>query len=250
MLHPVKFDSLKCNKCLLYLSIAPIVHSDEGFLCGRCANKTAKFESVIHISIYETIAQSLHFPCIYDSFGCTEELVWKRIAEHESSCMYKPYDCPSTSSVKCTWKGPRGQLVEHFTEFHTELTINWMTPFELSTNHNGNTNKLMVFNDHLFIFQTLYDSVAGKCWFGLRDIRNNLELSSFSLNIRLQCPENGNEICLSQKKIGDDKSWECDLENMISVEILHLKSVLNGDNVLCKLEPIENNEKISAPLKG
>lgn len=240
LIPTVQLEKLKCSKCWLYLSVPPIVPLNNGFICGRCVSKTM---SVLPHSntIYETVAQLLTFPCIYNTAGCKQELTWGSVLKHEASCPHKLYNCPSTPLGQCTWKGQSEQFITHFDTCHKELTMNW-TYFYLPIKHTEHVNKLMSYKDHLFIFQTYTNVDLGKCWLGLRRIGKLLNSTELFYDIRFKCTENTNEVSLTRKKINDDASWNYDKAYMEQVDIKQIKSMLNSTNVLCKLELIEMEE--------
>ncbi|KAJ8977783.1 hypothetical protein NQ317_014689, partial [Molorchus minor] len=119
-------ENLNCKVCCKYLTVSPIgVHPDGGNVCGRClygmnTTSTCLFECKdypnsemsIPLSLlgYATYPENL-FPSLTGSkvSGCEELLPFSSIKSHETTCIYKKYNCPL-----CHFSGVGSQLIHHF----------------------------------------------------------------------------------------------------------------------------------------
>lgn len=105
--------NLFCHKCKKFLSVPPI-HLDSGtFICGRCDS------SGNHITIYEDIAKRMTFPCIYE--GCTIQLRWGQVKDHENNCPFKVLSCPKPN---CYMYYRANDFHQHFLRNHKVLLHN------------------------------------------------------------------------------------------------------------------------------
>lgn len=84
--------SLQCALCDGYLSVSPIMVSQDGSqLCGKCFSvlpETNKTNYVKQIG-FESIAEILIFPCRYNTEGCRKELLFNGEEDHEKECPYR-----------------------------------------------------------------------------------------------------------------------------------------------------------------
>lgn len=232
-------ESLKCSGCSGYLSVAPIVYHDRGLLCGRCIPpQNASFQRA---RAYETLAQLFKFPCKNSEIGCTEELDWNSIKLHEANCQFHLIRCPVMPKGACFWNGRKDMLVAHFGHYHKELIINVSSYFYLPYKHDVEVNKLMIHEGSFFVLQIRNDVQQGKCWLGLTTTSTE-NITPYS--IEFKAAENSNSMVL-QKNVECDAtaSWTMDAAKSFSLDISTIKSFLDSNNIMCKLEIVHNQNK-------
>lgn len=234
-------ESVKCASCSNYLSIAPIVYHESGLLCGRCAPKGGIFNPIQRATAYETLAQLFTYPCVNSDNGCKDELKWNSALTHESICQFKLLNCPVMPIAYCPWKGTKNQLVSHFTDAHKELIINPSSYFYLPYKHAVEDNKLMIYNNSFFLFQIRNDVQEGKCWLGLTTV-DEIQANASLYSIEFKAAESSSSMAL-RKNIQHDPtaSWAMDTTKMLSVDVNTIKAFLDSNNILCKLEIVNNN---------
>lgn len=232
-------ESLKCSGCSNYLSVPPIVYHDKGLLCGRCVPPQSA--SSQRARAYETLAQLFQFPCKNSEIGCTEELDWNSLKLHEENCQFRLIRCPVMPMGSCFWNGTKDMLVAHFSNFHKELLVNASSYFYLPYKHDVEVNKLMIHEDRYFLFQLRNDIQQGKCWLGL--ITTSVA-NVTPYNIEFKAAENSNSMVL-QKSVECDAaaSWTMHPAKMFSLDISTIKSFLDSNNIMCKLEILSNRNK-------
>lgn len=111
---------LICDYCGRYLSLQPITRSEYRYICGRCNENHKNPES----DVLEDVLQDRRFPCIYDTYGCKEALLFGNdVKHHENSCFYKPMACPLKKISKCGKWMAGGQIYSHFLSVHEDAVI-------------------------------------------------------------------------------------------------------------------------------
>lgn len=227
-------DSLKCVECTNYLSVPPIVYHDKGLICGRCI--TDNYLSCQRATAYETLAQLFHFPCRNVAVGCTEEFSWTLIKDHENVCQFRLLRCPSLPVGGCSWNGVKNALLGHFSSAHKELVMDSSSYFYLPYKHDVQVNKLLIHENNFFLFQICNDITQGKCWLGLTRI-DKADGDADSYNVEFKAAEHPNNMVL-RKNIEHDPtaSWIMDTSKMFSLDINTIKTFLDSNNIMCKLE--------------
>uniref|UniRef100_A0A1D1XGQ9 RING-type E3 ubiquitin transferase n=1 Tax=Anthurium amnicola TaxID=1678845 RepID=A0A1D1XGQ9_9ARAE len=150
-------ELLQCPICFdpMY---PPILQCQNGHtLCSKCKNRvhnrcpTCRQDlSNIRCLALERIAQSIEFPCKYQSMGCHGIFPYYDKLRHEAQCMFRPYNCPY-AGAECRITGDIATLVEHLrddhkVDMHSGCTFNHRyvksNPFEIE----NATWMLTVFN--------------------------------------------------------------------------------------------------------
>lgn len=236
-------NSLKCAVCSNFLSIAPVAYHDTGLICGRCVPKLSP--TFTRATAYETLAQLFTFPCINADQGCKEQLKWNSAQQHESTCKYRLLRCPVVPLGSCFWNGSKDQLLGHFATTHKELTMNLSSYFYLPYKHNVEVNKLVAYKTSFLLFQMRSDVQLGKCWLGLSSINDpDQENIASSYSIELKAAEHSNSMVLQKNIVFDmTASWTMDATNMYAVDINTIKTFLDSNNILCKLD-IASNQNV------
>nr|XP_023014552.1 uncharacterized protein LOC111504269 [Leptinotarsa decemlineata] len=150
-------DKMVCLNCSLYLSVFPIhtKNDSSGAVCGRCPiTDKSKY---IRDEAYETISQYLLFPCRHTANGCHENLTPNKLSEHEISCKFRKFDCPSVGFSECTWQGPRNEMLPHFEVKHPDLLLK-NDSFELRFNDTLVQKFLLCKDDRLFLVKKEVES--------------------------------------------------------------------------------------------
>ncbi|KAD3069052.1 hypothetical protein E3N88_36932 [Mikania micrantha] len=65
----------------------------------------------------EKVAESLEFPCKYNSLGCRGIFQYYSKLKHEAICNFRPYNCPYAGS-ECSVVGDIAYLVSHLRDDH------------------------------------------------------------------------------------------------------------------------------------
>jgi E3 ubiquitin-protein ligase SIAH1 len=65
--------------------------------------------------IIEHVVDSTKVPCCYDTFGCTEKIIYYEKENHEKVCPHAPCFCPETD---CNFTGSTVMLLNHFSTEH------------------------------------------------------------------------------------------------------------------------------------
>lgn len=234
-------ESLKCTSCLNYLSVSPVVNHDKGLLCGRCAPQNGTH--LQRVEAYETLAQLFQFPCRNFHFGCKEELDWNLIKIHEDSCQFRQLHCPAMPVGSCLWQGRRNSLLDHYIKSHEELTIKTSSYFNFPYKHDGEINQLLIHKDKFFLFQISNNVNQGKCLLRLIDT----EVSTANAApywIEFKSAEQDNGVIL-RKNIEYDASTTLAIDHakMYSLNVSSIISLLNSNNILCKIELTHEQNK-------
>ena len=95
--------------------------------CSACCKKLTKGcpsclkpIGVIRNLAIEKILESLKVRCEHIIHGCNEMLKLNTRKLHETSCKYKPLNCPINT---CNYHGPRCMLSVHFSQNHNTKTV-------------------------------------------------------------------------------------------------------------------------------
>lgn len=66
------------------------------------------------------IANSVLFPCLYDSNGCRLAFQQEDLTGHKKKCERKHYCCPG---ALCKWQGTLEDMLPHMLTTHNEIII-------------------------------------------------------------------------------------------------------------------------------
>lgn len=177
---------LKCIKCGLYLSCAPIKITVSGEnICGRCCVEQTE-EVFIHNKVYEHIATTMKFPCRFNSYGCDYFPKWGRVDKHEKMCDFRQYQCPLKGFGKCSWIGTRSQLYDHCSKNHEESTtsLNSLTVVHNLTEDDDKTILMGVFGV-IFLFQIKISATLDKIWHCMRYIGNPKCINQYYCTLKI-----------------------------------------------------------------
>ncbi|KAF5289168.1 hypothetical protein FQR65_LT02058 [Abscondita terminalis] len=117
-LPETEYEKLKCSKCEAYLSCCPLKSLPNGkVLCGRC-NGT----DYVHEVLSEKLFANVHFPCSYKKSGCSEYALFNHVQNHETTCTYRTFMCP-TLNAQCSKKISLRDAKTHFLETHPQFII-------------------------------------------------------------------------------------------------------------------------------
>lgn len=175
---------LKCSLCEFYLSIFPIYIKKDGNnpICGRCKVPN---DDYIRDEAYEVIAQFLVFSCAEEKNGCLEHMSPLSLKDHEHTCIWRKWDCPSKNFTFCEWRGANKELIAHFVEMHDKLVLK-NQEFEINFLSSEKGIMLMWSNDKLFLVKIEVDSKTGTftCSCTQIIIKNNLENFNYFVQIK------------------------------------------------------------------
>lgn len=243
-------QKLRCCLCNDYLSQFPVLVCKEiGSVCGRCP--VLHDENPIRNRAYETIAETLSFPCRYSTLGCLELLTPKHLVEHEETCTYRQYFCPFMPSGCCPWQGPSSELLAHFQEKHNIFILE-ENLFEMDFTAKYSENYLLCELQNLFVVHKKCDVNENLFWCAISYIgaRKIAERYNFQLILSVK----GNEECsFSFPAVPIRCFTNPNIDKTNSVEInadVIMKELNNPANVICtiailrkQVEKNENNQK-------
>lgn len=175
---------LECSLCKLHLSVFPIFIRKDGNkpICGRC-----KVPNDVYIrdEAYEAIAQFLIFPCAEEKNGCLEQMSPLSLKDHEQTCLWRKWDCPSKNFTFCKWHGPNKELRAHFVAMHDELML---TDQEFKINFSSSANGIMLipFHDKLFLVKKEMDSRTGTFTCSCTQIIMKKSLENFNYFVQIK----------------------------------------------------------------
>ncbi|XP_077002887.1 E3 ubiquitin-protein ligase SIAH1-like [Tamandua tetradactyla] len=117
----------ECPVCFDYV-LPPILQCRSGHLvCNSCRPKLTRcptcrgpLGSIRNLAM-DKVADSLRFPCKYESSGCEMTLPHTEKANHEELCEFRPYSCPCPGE-SCKWQGPLNAVRTHLTHQHKSIT--------------------------------------------------------------------------------------------------------------------------------
>ncbi|KAJ3644484.1 hypothetical protein Zmor_022209 [Zophobas morio] len=163
-------DNLKCFICKNYLSYFPIsLCSNNQSICGRCTPP----EDTTHYQdrAFETLCQSVKFPCRYHLDGCIEELVPEDVPQHEQTCRFRKTGCVLTKPQQCAWFGPLPTLLRHYQEDHPDVFLK-QGEFEMDVARSEEKDYFLEYNNSLVIFTIKFDCEDKKLLFCLYSNEN------------------------------------------------------------------------------
>ncbi|KAF5270182.1 hypothetical protein FQR65_LT05662 [Abscondita terminalis] len=122
---------LRCSACKRYLSCGPIRMKDDKYICGRCKTKQGEIHKQ---SLFENVMAQFKFPCNFDKKGCSQQISFNDVEEHERECIFRKISCPISH---CAYRNNSYKLYQHFTTGHPECLIdNNQIVLDLSTSQN------------------------------------------------------------------------------------------------------------------
>ncbi|KAJ3698610.1 hypothetical protein LUZ61_002315 [Rhynchospora tenuis] len=115
-------DLLDCSVCLEPLC-PPIYQCTTGHVeCSSCWSKRQEMKCNIcpfpvssRCIAVEKIVESVHLPCTYASYGCSQSVPYWQRELHTNACAFGPSSCPIPG---CNHKAFSGQWLDHFTQSH------------------------------------------------------------------------------------------------------------------------------------
>lgn len=187
----------KCARCKNYLSVPPIFICLKDLVCGRCIKECENFEDS-RAFFYEDLAKYMFFPCKNDIYGCSVQVPWGKVLDHESSCKFARIICPVTD---CDNKIGSEEVVHHFRINHEDdilkgnecelllprMVNSWFTcklfiwmnhPFFIQTTTRNNKFYLKV----LYLNEIAVKDLKFTCVFNNEDSSKSISLSGISLN--------------------------------------------------------------------
>lgn len=150
-------NQLKCTTCRNYISVPPVMHTPEGYTCGRCP--TGNGNDVT--SLYKIFAKKCTFPCRFEQNGCNAKIKFgRRVLNHERVCEYRLTSCPVDND--CRWTGAALKGFEHCVKKHINCVVDDDFKFEIYLHEsNVNTKQIMRFHDGYFILHIQFEEEVG-----------------------------------------------------------------------------------------
>ncbi|UJR09745.1 hypothetical protein I4U23_013974 [Adineta vaga] len=125
--HQDLVNLFECPVCFDY-ALPPILQCQSGHIvCSQCRQKLSSCPTCrgplgnIRNLGMEKVADTILFPCKYQSNGCMTNLMHKHKLEHEDSCDFRPYMCPCPGA-SCKWQGSLENVMQHLWLAHKSIT--------------------------------------------------------------------------------------------------------------------------------
>lgn len=117
----------ECPVCYDYVH-PPIIQCDSGHLiCANCRPKVhfcpscrGPLGSIRNLAM-EKVAETIAFPCRFNSHGCPKRLFYCERRCHEEHCEFRPYPCP-VPGASCKWQGNLEEVTSHLHQQHKSIT--------------------------------------------------------------------------------------------------------------------------------
>lgn len=224
----------KCARCKNYLSVPPICICLNDMVCGRCTKECGDIEKN-RAYFYEDLAKFMFFPCKNDIYGCSVQVPWGEVLDHESRCKFDRIICPA---MGCESKIGSEQVLHHFKVNH-EHDILKENEYQFSLQEKTlRTNKLFIWNNYPFIISI--KTIKGKIYFEVSCLK---ELSTE--NLKLKCVLSSkicsNSICLTKLNLTKYDSKFLISSNKEELDISALRNIL-GPQITCVIN-FENEDK-------
>ncbi|CAF3374691.1 unnamed protein product [Rotaria socialis] len=125
--HQDLVNLFECPVCFDY-ALPPILQCQSGHIvCSQCRQKLSSCPTCrgplgnIRNLGMEKVADTILFPCKYQTNGCLLSLTHKHKLEHEDSCDFRPYMCPCPGA-SCKWQGSLENVMQHLWLAHKSIT--------------------------------------------------------------------------------------------------------------------------------
>ncbi|CAF2130424.1 unnamed protein product [Rotaria magnacalcarata] len=125
--HQDLVNLFECPVCFDY-ALPPILQCQSGHIvCSQCRQKLSSCPTCrgplgnIRNLGMEKVADTIVFPCKYQTNGCLSNLVHKHKLEHEDCCDFRPYMCPCPGA-SCKWQGSLENVMQHLWLAHKSIT--------------------------------------------------------------------------------------------------------------------------------
>ncbi|XP_019869729.2 uncharacterized protein LOC109598289 isoform X2 [Aethina tumida] len=227
-------NDIKCSLCHGYLSHFPVYITASENICGRCPHP----EGSIRNSIYETLASTYKFPCMYDVNGCLHNDTPEKINEHEKFCSYRLIECPVLiDNEKCSWRDRPTEVLTHFEQCHPTYILQ-NAEFELSFSPNLNMYYLLPHFEDFFFVLVNVDKKVNICKMNIEYVGNNPKCLDYDIRIIFQTVNKSVEVT-STHKLGQS-----------TFDIQHTKKQLNDPvAIICHIDMFkEKLEKITQKI--
>jgi len=125
--HQDLVNLFECPVCFDY-ALPPILQCQSGHIvCSQCRQKLSSCPTCrgplgnIRNLGMEKVADTILFPCKYQTNGCHLNLMHKHKLEHEDCCDFRPYMCPCPGA-SCKWQGSLDNVMQHLWLAHKSIT--------------------------------------------------------------------------------------------------------------------------------
>ncbi|CAF1621464.1 unnamed protein product [Adineta steineri] len=125
--HQDLVNLFECPVCFDY-ALPPILQCQSGHIvCSQCRQKLSSCPTCrgplgnIRNLGMEKVADTILFPCKYQTNGCLLNLMHKHKLEHEDCCDFRPYMCPCPGA-SCKWQGSLENVMQHLWVAHKSIT--------------------------------------------------------------------------------------------------------------------------------
>ncbi|KAI6171447.1 E3 ubiquitin-protein ligase siah-1 [Aphelenchoides bicaudatus] len=120
-------SAFECPVCMEYM-LPPYLQCKSGhLLCGNCRPKVnfcpacrGETPNIRNLAM-EKIANTLLFPCKFNTSGCLEFFNHTTKVDHEEHCDFRPYSCPCPGA-SCKWQGSLEDVMQHLMKNHKSIT--------------------------------------------------------------------------------------------------------------------------------
>ncbi|CAJ0587713.1 unnamed protein product, partial [Mesorhabditis spiculigera] len=120
-------SAFECPVCLDYM-LPPYLQCQSGHLvCSNCRPKLqccptcrGPTPSIRNLGL-EKIANTVKFPCKFNTSGCLLIFHHGDKIDHEEACEFRPYSCPCPGA-SCKWQGSLPDVMPHLMKVHKSIT--------------------------------------------------------------------------------------------------------------------------------
>nr|CAD7588560.1 unnamed protein product [Timema genevievae] len=214
---------LECPVCFNLMS-APILQCDNGhIICAACKPRlpqcpTCRSEFLeTRNKIAEGLAENLPHPCINSDEGCNEKVQLKKMAQHNSLCSFRIYDCIPCKNIGCTWQGRRLGIIPHMKEAHKGMAwMIWKNESLFYDNFDWSTDFVDVdvidAHDNVFFYYFKRDAAKSCVFFSVQYVGPKEEASLYKYTIVLEAPDGHPRLEFSNYTHADIESFEASID--------------------------------------
>nr|CAD7429547.1 unnamed protein product [Timema monikensis] len=214
---------LECPICFNFMS-APILQCVNGhIICAACKPRLpqcpicrSEFLETRN-KLAECLAENLLHPCINSDEGCCVKVQLKKMAQHNSSCPFRIYDCIPCKNIGCTWQGRRLGIIPHMNEAHKGMAwMIWKNESLFYDNFDWNTDFVDVdvinAHDNVFFYYFKRDAAKRCVFFSVQYVGPKEEASLYKYTIVLEAPDGHPRLEFSSYTHADIESFEASID--------------------------------------
>ncbi|XP_044757230.1 uncharacterized protein LOC123315556 [Coccinella septempunctata] len=157
--------AIECPVCFEYM-VPPIFQCEIGHsICGKCKGLVSQcptcrrpFGDAQNFAV-ENLTSYIKYPCKNLEKGCEFVSNAKTIKQHESSCQFGAFKCPTFDYTSCSWSGLRQHIWEHCKQKHKDNLIECYSvslPFDPSEENEDEDCFIINYMRNVFVLHWKY----------------------------------------------------------------------------------------------